>query len=363
MKTNKYSDLKIVHFPEKIRSFQEGRITAPIYVRFKPINKCNHGCVFCTYSDGTLRPKDRKDQHIQSGMHKDMDESSTVETAKALEILDDLKEMGTRAITFSGGGEPLLHKNITSLMQRAIDNGIDLSIITNGQLLNGERAEVLSFAKWVRVSIDYTDAEGMNASRNVPLASFEAVMQSLRNFAKIKKSCDLGVNYIVTRYNYKNLVPFARKLKDAGVENIRFSPVYVQGFKEYHQPIAEEVEMQLRECQSFCDENFTINSTYDLNSPTKGNERPFKKCFYAQTVPVIGADLGVYACKDHAYSRAGKIGSLHDKSFKEMWFSAETKKWFDNFNPSVSCVNMECAAHMKILLYEQLVNSHMDNFV
>ena len=44
MRNNRYSDLKIVHFPEKLRSFQEGRITAPIYVRVKPINVCNHAC-------------------------------------------------------------------------------------------------------------------------------------------------------------------------------------------------------------------------------------------------------------------------------------------------------------------------------
>jgi dTDP-4-dehydrorhamnose reductase len=34
-----------------------------------------------------------------------------------------------------------------------------------------------------------------------------------------------------------------------------------------------------------------------------------------QTVPVIGADLKVYACHNKAYDHTGEIGSLKDKNF------------------------------------------------
>jgi MoaA/NifB/PqqE/SkfB family radical SAM enzyme len=301
--------------------------------------------------------------HLKSGMHLDMVEQDSIPLPKALELLDDLRDIGTKAITFTGGGEPLLHPSICEMMQRALDNALDISIITNGQLLTGKRAELLSQGKWVRVSIDYTNAESMRQSRNVALASFDGVMRNLESFAKIKGTCDLGINYIVTRDNYKELVPFARRLKDIGVNNIRFSPVYVKGFKEYHTPIAKEVEAQLVDCQRFCDDEFTINTTYDLNSPTKGYERPFTRCLYAQTVPVVGADCNIYTCKDHAYDKVGLVGSIKNKSFKEVWFSHETKAFFDNFKPCVSCLGIECAAHNKIAIYEQLVDTAMDNFV
>jgi len=71
MKNNKYSDYKILHFGEKIKSFKTETVSAPIYVRVKPINLCNHGCFFCIYSDG-FRVKD-KDNHIISGMHTDIE--------------------------------------------------------------------------------------------------------------------------------------------------------------------------------------------------------------------------------------------------------------------------------------------------
>lgn len=361
---NKYSHLKIFGFPEKIAAFQAGRITAPIYVRIKPTNRCSHACHWCVYSDGHTRPKDRPELHLQSGMHEAMKERDVMLREKALELIDDLADMGVKAVTFSGGGEPLLHPNITEIMERTHEAGMDLSIITNGQALTGERATMLGFGKWVRISMDYTNAEQMAASRNVPgEKSFNQVMDNIQHFAINKiPDCDLGVNFIVTRENHADLIPFAGTLKSVGVENIRFSPVYLQGFREYHEPIKAAVEKQLQYLQKFCTPKFTINSFYDIESPSKQPVRPFTRCLYMQTVPVVGADLNVYACHNTAYSEHGKIGSIAHRSFRDLWFSPEAKAVFDGLNPSAVC-NHECANHSKVELFNQLANASSDNFV
>lgn len=363
MRQNKYSDYKIFSFPEKVESFRTQTLTAPLYVRIKPTNRCNHACRFCTYSDGTTRPKDRPDLHLQSAMHTEMKEQDVMPTWKLLELMDDLREMNVRAVTFSGGGEPLFHPAITQAMTATLSSGIDLSIITNGQLLTGERAEILTRAKWVRVSIDYTSAEQMHQSRAVPPASFEAVLKNMRNFAAAKTAtCDLGVNFIVTRYNYEGITPFAQTLKECGVENVRFSPVYVQGFKDYHRDIAVRVREQLAECQALVDDTFSVNSTYDLDSPSKSPVRPFARCLYAQAVCVAAADLNIYACHNTAYSAHGRIASFKDQSFRQAWFSPEARAWHKAFNPGVSCLH-ECANHNKVALFESLASDSHDAFV
>ncbi len=364
MHNNVYSDLKIFNFPEKVASFRAGTITAPLYVRIKPTNRCSHACHWCTYSDGTKRPKDVFAEHLQTGMHGDMRERDVMPTAKAFELLDDLGDMGTNAVTFSGGGEPLMHPDIVPIMQRTCVNAIDLSIITNGQALSGANSETLSNAKWVRVSMDYTNAAGMAASRHVPERMFEQVMENIKNFAAQKsRTCDLGINFIVTRENHEHLCSFAATLKETGVENVRFAPVYVQNFQQYHAPIAARVRDQLQEIQTFTDANFSVNSTYVLDHPGKLPERPFARCFYAQTVPVVGADLNVYPCHNQAYSAMARIGSIAHQRFSQMWFSDETKRWFEAFNPSVSCTGIECANHMKVALFNQLAEMSVDNFV
>lgn len=363
MKQNKYSDYKIFAFPEKVQSFREGKVTAPLYVRIKPINRCNHACHWCVYSDGTLRPKDRPDKHLKAGMHETMKEQDIMPTEAAIGLIDDLADIGVKAVTFSGGGEPLLHKDIASIMSRTIDNKIALSIITNGQLLNNDRADILGHAKWVRVSMDYTSAQQMVNSRNVPERFFTGVLKNLEIFSKNKqKSCDIGINFIITRDNYEGIVPFAKQLKDCGVENVRFSPVYVTNFKQYHEPIASRVIEQLAECQSFCDENFSINTTYDLDSPSKSAVRPFNRCLYAQTTCVVGADLNIYACHNTAYSKHGLIASIKDRKFSDAWFSEEVKEWHDKFRPCNVC-HHECANHNKVALYEKLATDSYDAFV
>lgn len=363
MHNNKYSNLKILGFPDKIASFRNNKLTPPIYVRIKPINRCSHACHWCVYSDGTLRPKDRPDKHLQAGMHGQMKEQDTMPTLKALELVEDLSVLGTKAITFSGGGEPLLHRDIAEIMHRTLDVGLELSVITNGQQLNDARAEALYKAKWVRVSMDYTSEEQMVASRNVPARFYSAVLHNLEDFARNKKSgCDLGVNFIITRDNYEGIVPFASMLKSIGVENVRFSPVYVQNFKSYHEPIAARVLEQLQECQTFCDDAFTINTTYDLDSPSKSPVRPFNRCLYSQATCVVGADLNIYACHNTAYTAHGLIADMKTRKFSEAWFSDEAKEWHAKFRPCQVC-NHECANHAKVELFEALATDSVDAFV
>ena len=364
MKSNKYSDFKIFHFQEKLNSFGAGEVLPPVYVRVKPINLCNHGCFFCVYSTGFRKKDGGEEEHIISGMHEDMKEEDVIPTEKMMEILSDFSRMGVKAVTYSGGGEPLMHPDIVPIMQRTLDLGIDLSIITNGQNLAKERAQVLRSAKWVRVSIDYTDGAQMKRFRNVPEKSFDSVIRNIKNFAEIKnKDCDLAVNYIVHRNNYKNLGGYTRLLKDSGVENVRFSPMYVPDFYEYHEPIAEAVNEQLAEIQTLCNETFSVNSTYNTTPGSSHSHiRSYNKCFIQQTVPVVGADLKVYGCHNKAYDKTGCIGSIKDQSFKDLWFSDATKEYMDNFNPKTRCMH-ECSNDRKNILINDVINASTDNFV
>ena len=364
MKSNKYSNFKIFHFPEKLKSFGAGEVLAPLYVRIKPINICNHGCFFCVYSTG-FRVKDGgEEEHIISGMHEDMKEDDVIPTEKMMEILYDLHRIGTKAVTYSGGGEPLMHPDIVPIMRRTLELELDLSIITNGQNLAKERAQVLSKAKWVRVSMDYTDGAEMKRFRNVPEKSFDSVIKNINNFAAIKdKTCDLGVNYIVHRNNYKNLWGFSQLLKEAGVENVRYSPMYVPDFYDYHKEIADEVNEQLAKIQTITSENFSVNSTYNITpGSSHSSVRSYKRCYIMQTVPVIGADLNVYACHNKAYDSTGCIGSINGKRFLDLWFSKETKEYFEKFNAKTTCMH-ECSNDGKNILINDYVNASTDNFI
>ena len=64
---------------------------------------------------------------------------------------------------------------------------------------------------------------------------FDKLISNIRFFSSIKSSeTDLGVNYIVHKQNCENLPEFTRVLKQAGVENVRFSPMWLPDYEDYH---------------------------------------------------------------------------------------------------------------------------------
>lgn len=353
MKTsNKYSDKKIVWFPNKLQSFVQNSITAPIYVRIKPLNRCNHGCFWCVYhSDLT-------------NMHSDMAVKDMLPPEKFKELLTDLKDIGTKAVTYSGGGEPLMYKGIEEFLQMTLDYNIDLSIITHGQFLVGEKAKILGKGKWVRISMDYWDGASIKESRRIRPEYFDTIINNISNFAESKDNeCDLAINYIVTQKNYKHLFTISKKLKECGVENIRFSPMWCDNFFEYHEPIKNEVILELnnirKELQT---DKFLIYDSYNQLNDKNIARRTYSKCYFNQIVPVVGADQNIYTCHNQAYSNDSIVGSIKEKSFKEVWFSKETQLFFDSFNCQKVCTG-QCAADSKNKFITELINSFGDNYV
>lgn len=142
-----YSELKIFHHTECIDKFLRRERVAPIYVRIKPTNVCNQKCYYCGYAN----------DRVFDDRSVDSRESIPWEIMK--NTLYEMKEIGVKAVTFSGGGEPLCYPYINETLQIVEDLGIDYSIITNGQALKGETAERLRKAKWVRISFDSAKKE------------------------------------------------------------------------------------------------------------------------------------------------------------------------------------------------------------
>ncbi|MFP3153774.1 radical SAM protein [Lachnospiraceae bacterium ZAX-1] len=324
-----YSNLKIFDHADVIRALKEEKRVAPVYVRIKPTNYCNHKCSYCSYADKDLvnwiNEEKKKKQIPWENMQA---------------ILEDMQSMGVKAITFSGGGEPLLYPHIEESLQRVLDAGIDLSIITNGHLLKGQKADLLAKSKWVRVSMDAANAETYAKIRQLPLQAFDEVCDNIRAFAKIKEgSCELGVNFVVTHENAEQIYDMAKLLKGLGVNHVKYTARVMENLFEYHEPIRENVIAQIYAGEKeFNGDGFSVINKYesDFDAPLI-NKRLYKKCYMNDITAVIGADENVYFCHDKAYSEAGKVGDLSLTSFKELWFLDEVVKRYKNFDAEEEC--------------------------
>lgn len=364
MESNKYSDYKLFHFPVKLESLLNRTTSSPLYVRIKPFNACNHDCFFCVYSQTSRKNKGTTIEHESAGMHTDIDLTESLPLQRYLSLPQELHDTGVKAITLSGGGEPLMHPGTPEVLSRFRHAGIKTSCITNGQVLNKDCARELAHSDWVRVSIDYSTPEEMVASRNVPASYFDHVLSNISDFSTLKSDhTDLFVNYIVHRHNYAHLYSMAKLLKDCGVMNLRFSPMWTPDFEEHHQPIQADVQRQLDSIrEDLVDTSFTVNTTYVVSSGLHSSHRSYHRCFVMETIPVIGADQCVYACHNKAFDKTGLLGSIEHQTFKDLWFSPELRHYFDSFDAQITCQH-QCSNDNKNIIMNEVYSSSDDPFI
>lgn len=340
-----YSELKIFHHTDRINGFLKGERVAPVYVRIKPTNICNQRCFYCAYADDSLF--DGREVDTRESIPWDVMEKT----------LYDFKEIGVKAVTFSGGGEPLCYHSIIDTLSLIQKLAIDYSMITNGQALEGEAVKYLKDAKWIRVSFDSSKSETYEAIRRVN--THKRVIDNIANFASIKnKNCTLGINCVVSKNNADEIFDICTLVKKLGVDNIKLSPIAVkENGKSYHDSIKELVMKQIVSAQRELENsNFRIVDKYtcDLELPTTYHKQ-YQKCYIQNFFAVIGADCKVYRCHQRAYTKAGELGDLTQIPFKDLWFSPNVINKMNSFDPQKECC-FRCAFDERNTLLNDFVN-------
>lgn len=329
------SGLKIFSYPEKIRSLPEDRaeILPPVHVRLKPTNICNHDCWFCAY---------RQDD-FQLG--QTMVERDQIPRDKMFEIADDLVELGVRAVTFSGGGEPLVYPHLLPAMERLAAGGVRLATLTNGSRLCGALAEAFARdATWVRVSIDGWDGPSYAAARGVKETEFDKVLGNMEAFRRLGGKCVLSAVIVVGRDNAPHIAELVRRLTDIGVDSIKLSPVIVsndaQENNRYHAAFAEVVREQVRLAAELARGRTEFGDAFDAQ--LHSFRKDYHWCPFLQIRPVIAADLNVYSCQDKAYNPKGLLFSIRDRRFRDAWMA--DKGSFFRIDPARDC-DHHCVAN------------------
>lgn len=343
-----YSRLKVFHFKEKINSLPmaASEILAPVHVRIKPTNACNHRCSYCAYRLDELK------------LGEDMRISDSIPREKMNEIVQDLISMGVKAVTFSGGGEPFCYPFLLEVAQRLAQSSIEFASLTNGSLLKGEVANIFAqHAAWVRISMDGWDDASYARYRGVPEGEFSKVLANIDAFRSLGGECFLGVVIVTNRENASHVHELVGRIKNCGAHSVKIAPCIVstRGSENnaYHKPVFELVKEQIEKAKvDFSSDDFEIVDSYHVQLESFAKE--YSWCPYIQIRPVIGADLNVYSCQDKAYDlNEGLIGSIKDQSFMSFWHKDKSK--FFKINPSRLC-NHHCVAHEN----NQFIHEYLD---
>lgn len=349
-----YSELKIFYHHELLQKLMKGERCNPVYIRMKPTNKCNHNCNYCHY----------RHSYVDLDEYNPNDE---IPHDRMMEIISDMADMGVKAITFTGGGEPLLYTYIEEAMEKILEAGIDLSAITNGSMLTGRKAELLAKAKWVRISVESLNDERYCEIRGIKRHSFDALCENIERFSKMKDDkCVFGINVVVGKDNYHEVREMAELMKKLGVNNVKYSPLITTTTKEDHKDFKDYVTEELTRVQEdLADDKFQIINLYtnELNS-TVAFERPYSRCYRKEFECVIAANSKVYMCQDTAYMSKGMVCDLSKTSFKEGWYSEEVTQKFSCFDATKVCTH-NCVYDSRNELIGSFVNMDLNhvNFI
>lgn len=348
-----YSKMKMFHFKEQLDALPKDKeqIVAPIHVRIKPTNVCNHKCRYCAYTADSNQLG--QDMVIRDFIPKD----------KIMEIIDDLAAMGVKAVTFSGGGEPFCYPFLTDVIKKLSQTKIKFACLTNGSRLKGELAELFAHhGTWLRVSVDGWDDKSYSVYRGVPEGEFTQVMRNMTEFKKLGGKCVLGVNLVVDKDNAGHVYELIRQFHDINVDSVKISPCIISNSglenNKYHQPFFEKVKDQIRRAiKEFSSDTFEIFDSYHEQLETF--KKKYTWCPYLQILPVIAADQNVYSCHDKAYNlKCGLLGSIKNIRFKDFWLSDKDK--YFKINPKMHC-NHHCVANARNELLLEYFNADQEH--
>lgn len=122
--------LKVLLDQDVVYSVCNKKIIPPVHVQLSITNKCNMSCDFCSMS--------KRDRKLELSLEE------------CIFVLDTCNKLGTKAITHTGGGEFLMHKQAGDVFKYAYNLGIKNGLVTNGLLLNTNQN--LDTLTWCRIS-------------------------------------------------------------------------------------------------------------------------------------------------------------------------------------------------------------------
>lgn len=157
----------------------------PVNIEIFPTNICNLRCDFCSYKeeDKCFIPEKILEQLVEEIIHSPI-----------------------KSVTFSGGGEPLLYKNIHKIIDK-LSTTKDVGIITNGTILTNNILKVLPKCKWIRISINQPTTEMYKQLTMNPAGTFEKIQENIRKIVNAVRNSQtiVSIAIIVTNDLEQNL--------------------------------------------------------------------------------------------------------------------------------------------------------------
>ena len=305
---------KTYHHTEHINSILNGDRPFPLHLEIDLTNACNHRCEFCVWSE--LLSKDK----------------STLPFDLVIKVLDNIKDLGTKAITWTGGGEPLLHKRFTDILEHTSKLGIRSGLLTNGSLFLEEKDEqLLSQLEFIRFSIAGTDRESYRNVQGVD--DFQKVLYNLKRICSKKRKALIGVATLINDKNFHNLDSYIKMLDLIGCD-------YIQIRKDYYSNIHDSTwfDTEVIPTSMKCNEKYSINVLGESYSELQTQLSYPSKCYAHYFQGSINATGDFYFCKNTRDNPKFSLGNIFENTPEQIWNDSVNNKELEKYITPMNCM-------------------------
>lgn len=267
--------LKLLHHRDSLRAFIGGDWKAPpVQVEISPTNHCQARCDWCFYVSSEYKQKHSREE---------------IEVGTLCAAISTMSDMGVKAISWTGGGDPSAYTGINSAIGWASSCGLRQGIFTNGYGKIGEP----QLLDWIRITV----TEKFVLTKNV---------------ADYVKHTKVGVNFNLCEENFDKLTGMVKQAKDMGVHYFQVRPA-----------LADNAGLQkFIECpdwlKDYGTEEFRIVLT-DYKWDDYMNPHGYPKCHGHRMVPFIWHNGDVSTCAYHFGREPFTMGNLNQDSFRAIW--------------------------------------------
>jgi len=206
---------------------------------------CNLRCVHC-YTDS-----------------ENQSYSGELTTDEGLKLVDDLAAFGVPSLLFSGG-EPLMRKDLYTLIERASGKEMRPVISTNGTLIDRDAARSIKDSGVVYVGISLDGMEDVNDQFRGVKGAFTRAMKGFENCLAIGQR--VGLRLTLTRRNYQDLHRIFDFIESEGISRACFYHLVYSGrggdmFKDdlTHRESRDAMDIIMQRTRDYFDRGLDIN--------------------------------------------------------------------------------------------------------
>ena len=342
---------KLAYHFDRVKAFENGERIAPVSVDMALTRACGAMCSFCY------------------AMVQEPQERANVKVNEALNLLDDFKEIGVKAVSLISDGESTLSKAYVPFIQHAANIGIDVGNATNGWEWEEEKIDqVLPHLTWVRFTCAAGTPEGYS---NIMFKGkehthvFDRAMKNIRYAVNLKKKLGLkvtlGIQMVLMPEFRDEIIPFAKLAADLGVDYgvIKHCSDDELGTLGVDYSKYEELYSLLEEAEKFSNENTKIIIKWDK---IKNKGKPTYKRFYGPQFLLQISGSGLVAPSGMFFNaRYSKlhIGNYVEERFKDIFKSDRYWKIMDY----LASPYFDAQTMMGTLPIQHYVTEALDNHV